>query len=316
MDEAEPSFFEATVALSFLCFAEHDVDLAVVEVGLGGRLDATNVLTPEVAVVTHVGLDHTDLLGDTPQAIAREKAGIAKPGVPFLHAVTAPAQAALEEQAEALGASVESVRQSCQVEPRLVTPSADYGPAEVGLAGAHQRWNAALAVRAVEVGFGRLGWALPADAVRAGLAEVGTRAGLQGRSQPWRHDARVVLDVAHNADGWQATLDALAVPEGGRLWALVGVLADKDAGALADALRARAGRVLALDLDGDRALPAAALVGALRQRGLAAQAVASAEAGLRAFRDAAGPGDRLLVTGSHQTVAAVLGARTPNAPTG
>ena len=316
VDAVQPSFFEATVALSFLCFAEHDVDLAVVEVGLGGRLDATNVLTPEVAAVTHVGLDHTDLLGDTPQAIAREKAGIAKPGVPFLHAVTAPARAALEEQAERLGAPVEAVRQSCRVSPGLVTPAADYGPVEVGLPGAHQRWNAALAVRAVEVGFGRLGWALPAGAVRAGLAEVGARAGLRGRSQPWSRDARVVLDVAHNADGWQAALDAVDLPEGGRLWALVGVLADKDAGALADALRARADRVLAIDLDGDRALPAAALADVLRQRGVTAEVVADAAAGLQAFRDAAGPGDRLLVTGSHQTVAAVLGARTPNAPTG
>ena len=324
VDRVGPSFFEATVALSLLCFAEHDVDLAVVEVGLGGRLDATNVLTPQVAAVTHVGLDHTDLLGGTVQAIAREKAGIAKPGVPFLHTVAGPACSALETQARTLGASVEAVRQSCRAEPGLVTPAADYGAVEVGLPGAHQRWNAALAVRAVEACSERLGWALPPDAVRAGLAEVGARAGLRGRSQPLPGDPRVILDVAHNADGWRAALEA--VPSGGALWALVGVLADKDAGALAGALRdradrdradsGRAGRVWALGLDGDRALPAAELAGVLRQRGLAAEAVADAKAGLRAFREAAGPGDRLLVTGSHQTVAAVMAVRTPNAPTG
>ena len=313
LGEVGPSFFEATVALSFLCFAEHDIDLAVVEVGLGGRLDATNVLTPEAAAVTHVGLDHTELLGDTLQAIAREKAGIAKPGVPFLHAVAGPARSALEEEAARLGAPVELVRQSCRVGPGLATPAADYGAVEVGLPGAHQQWNAALAVRAVEVCFGRLGWALPPDAVRVGLAEVGARAGLQGRGEPWAGDPRVVLDVAHNADGWRAALDALG---GGPLWVLVGVLADKDAGALADALHGRADRVLVVGLDGDRALPAAALADALRQRGAAVEVVGGVEDGLGTFRAEAEPGDRLLVTGSHQTVAGVLGTRTPNAPTG
>ena len=103
VDAVGPSFFEATVALSLLYFAEQDVDLAVVEVGLGGRLDATNVLAPLVAAVTHVGLDHTDLLGDTVEAIAREKAGIAKPGVPFLHAVAGEARPALEAEARGRG---------------------------------------------------------------------------------------------------------------------------------------------------------------------------------------------------------------------
>ena len=309
------SFFEATVALSFLYFAEHDVDLAVVEVGLGGRLDATNVLVPDVAVVTHVGLDHTDLLGDTPEAIAREKAGIAVPDVPLVHAVTGPARAALEAEAARLGAPVEDVRRSCRVEGRLTTPAADYGAVEVGLPGAHQRWNAALAVRAIEVASARRGWAAPpAEAVRAGLAEVAARMGLRGRSQPWSGDGRVILDVAHNADGWRATLDALVVPQGGTLWALVGVLADKDAGALADALAGRAHRVLAVTLAGERALPAGALVAACASRGVRAEPVADAGTALAAFAAEAGPGDRLLVTGSHQTVAAVVG-RTLNVST-
>src|SRR5690606_30389522 len=97
----EPSFFEATVALSFRYFADEGVDLAVVEVGLGGRLDATNVLTPRACGITTLGLDHTDLLGDTLEAIAREKAGIAKPGVPLLTSAAQPeALAAIRETAE------------------------------------------------------------------------------------------------------------------------------------------------------------------------------------------------------------------------
>ncbi|MDT0631708.1 bifunctional folylpolyglutamate synthase/dihydrofolate synthase [Rubrivirga litoralis] len=330
-----PSFFEATVALSLLYFAEQDVDLAVVEVGLGGRLDATNVLVPCVAAVTHVGLDHTDLLGATTREIAREKAGIAKPGVPLLHAVAdADARDSLETEARGRGGVVEAVRETCRVEPAgvgsggaeaappgsappgpapprvcLVTPLRDYGPVVLGLPGPHQAWNAALAVRAAEV-------ASPApptpEAVRAGLAEVARRTGLRGRGGAWAADPRVVLDVAHNADGWRAALDAVAVPEGGRLWVLAGVLADKDAAALGALLARRpaglpsAHRVLAAGLEGERALSAEALAEALGRGGADAEPAGTPAEALRRFQDAAGPADRLLVTGSHQTVAAVL----------
>ena len=325
LDEIGPSFFEATVALSLLYFADQSVDLAVVEVGLGGRLDATNVVESVVSVVTHVGLDHTEILGETRPVIAREKAGIARLGVPLLHAVGGEAVAALEAEADQRGAPVENVRQSCRAEVveagplvvRLATPVSDYGTVAVGLPGAHQAWNAALAVRAVEVAAEQLGRPkLSSETVRAGLAEVAGRAGLRGRGQAWAGDPRVTLDVAHNADGWRAALAALAVPAGGHLWALVGVLADKDAGALADALAAHGARALTLGLGGDRALPAAPLADALRQRGADVQEVPSASAGLDAFTAQAGPLDRLLVTGSHQTVAAVMEARTRRAPTG
>ena len=121
--------------------------------------------------------------------------------------------------------------------------------------------------------------------------------------------------MAHNADGWRAALGALAVPAGGRLWALVGAMADKDADALAELLARHGARALALGLGGDRALPAAALADALRQRGVPAEVVPHAAAALSAFTRAAGPDDRLLVTGSHGTVAAVL-RRTAAGPEG
>ncbi len=161
-----PSFFEASAALALLYFAEADVDLAVVEVGLGGRLDATNVLAPRVAAVTNVSLDHTDLLGHTIAAIAREKAGIAKPGVPFLTAAQGEALGVLRASALAAGAPFEAVRETVAVQIRggqsrgedagglgltLQTPVREYGALNVGLPGAHQAWNAALAVRLAEV---------------------------------------------------------------------------------------------------------------------------------------------------------------------
>ena len=301
-----PSFFEATVGLSFLYFAEHDVDLAVVEVGLGGRLDATNVVAPAVSVVTHIGLDHTDLLGDTPAAVAREKAGIARPGVPLVHGVADPAaRDALEAEAQRRGADVERAAETCRWAGRqLATPVRTYRDLDVGLAGPHQRANAALAVRAAE-------HAIPdvaPEAVRAGLREVAVRSGLRGRGEAWGADARVVLDVAHNADGWAAALRSLDVPAGGTLTALVGLMADKDADALALCLADAGARAVVVGLAGDRALGAGALAAALRARGVPAETAPSVADGLARFRAAARPEDRLLVTGSHVTVADALAA--------
>jgi dihydrofolate synthase/folylpolyglutamate synthase len=317
--EVGASFFEATVALSLLYFAERRVDLAVVEVGLGGRLDATNVLRPAVCAVTHVGLDHTELLGGTVEEIAREKGGIAKHGVPFLHAVTGQSAGALETEAERRGAPVEAVRQSCVAETdapprvRLVTPARDYGVVGVGLPGAHQAWNAALAVRAAETALP----GLAAEAVRTGLRDVVPLSGLRGRGEPLAADPRVVLDVAHNADGWRAALDALRLPPGGRLTVLAGVLADKDAGALGGLLADRDATAWAVGVGGGRGRPAGALARALRPRA-AVEEQPDVAAALRAFRQSAGPCDRLLVTGSHVVVAEALdaAARTTGGPAG
>ena len=302
-----PSFFEATTALAFLRFAEAGVDLAVVEVGLGGRLDATNVLTPRVSVVTSVGLDHTDLLGDTLAAIAREKAGIAKPGVPLLHAVTdAGARASIEATAAAAGAPVEASRETCHVRfesPNVVslaTPAGDYGRLTLGLPGVHQAWNAALAVRACELAVPDL----PRSAVAKGLVEVVGLSGLRGRGETVDG---VVLDVAHNADGWRVAL--AAVRPAGRLFAVVGVMADKDAPALARLLAGAGAVALPVGLPGDRALGRDALAAVLRQSGVevadAGPSVADALAWADARREV---DDRVLVTGSHVTVADALDA--------
>ena len=316
LDAVGPSFFEATVALSLLHFAEADAQVAVVEVGLGGRLDATNAVEPIVSVVTHVGLDHTELLGETVEAIAREKAGIAREGVPFVHGLGAGgARAALEAEARARGAGpIDRVRETVQVEANrggvwIETADGTYGPVELGLAGAHQTANAALAVRAVEAVLS----APPREAVVQGLREVAARTGLRGRGERWSADPRIVLDVAHNADGWEAAVGAVELGEGGRLFGLVGAMRDKDVGALAAALGSAA-HVWCVPLDGDRAMPADELALALGAARVPAEAVADAAAALDRFREAAGPADRLLVTGSHLTVAAAMGALWPRTP--
>ncbi len=194
LEAVGPSFFEATVALSLLYFAEREVDLAVVEVGLGGRLDGTNVVRPVVSVVTHVGLDHTDLLGDTVEQIAREKAGIARPGVPLVHAVLGPAGRSVAAEADRRGAPVEDVRRSCAVavasaaplRMRLETPDADYGEVAVGLPGRHQAWNAALAVRAVEIALGRAPGPARSPASAPRRASPASRPSERGWPRSWR----------------------------------------------------------------------------------------------------------------------------------
>ena len=306
----EPSFFEASVALSFLYFAEEDVDLAVVEVGLGGRLDATNVLTPRACAVTHIGLDHTEFLGDSLEAIAREKGGIAKPTVPLLSAVEdGAASAALGETAQKSGAKFEDVRESTSMEvinsapPGLVinlqTPVRAYRGLSVELSGVHQAWNAALAVRLAETVWPDI----QQEAVRAGLADVVARSGLRGRCEVISEHPSIIADVAHNPDGWLAALAFAKPKQDGQLYVLVGVLEDKDVAALAALLVEREAVALPVGLPSPRALSKAALSEILQTSGVSVVDVPSVEEGIEWFCRLAEETDVLLVTGSHIAVA-------------
>jgi len=204
----DASFFEITTAIAFADFAARGVDLAVVEVGLGGRLDATNIVEPLACGVTRIALEHTDYLGDTLEAIAREKAGIAKAGVPFFTTETDPdLRGFLLREAGTRGARAEAV------DPGLA------GGRSLGLAGPHQPANASLALALVEVLPER--YRPDAEAVAAGLswAHVPGRFDRRGR---W------LFDVAHNPDGMRALVAALASSDLPRpVWAVVAVLRDK-----------------------------------------------------------------------------------------
>lgn len=229
-----PSFFEATTALAFTVFARERVDVAVIEVGLGGRLDATNVITPLVSAITNVAMDHADYLGPTLAHIAREKAGIIKPGIPV---VTAEAAAEIRGLLEAIAreqaapfraleaAAIDEVRISPQRTTfRLATDTWGELVLATPLPGAHQVANTALAALILE--------ALPpglrpdAGAVVRGVASVRW----PGRMQVERLGATTwVFDVAHNTAGMRALADALALFEFPRpRVCVVGILGDKD----------------------------------------------------------------------------------------
>lgn len=203
--EGPPTFFEALTLAAFRAFARHGVDLAVVEVGLGGRLDCTNILEPLLSVVTSIGLDHQEHLGHGVEAIAREKAGIFRAGVPALLGPVAPeVLAVLEGEAARTGADLRPAGQCAVTEGAgagwlLQAPEGRVELPPPGLPGEHQRANAALAARAALVLRG-LGWDLPDGAVRQGVAS----AQWPGRLQRVLESPQTWLDGAHNLDGCRA----------------------------------------------------------------------------------------------------------------
>lgn len=321
METVRPTFFEATVALSFLYFADEEVDLAVVEVGLGGRLDATNVLQPEGALITRIGRDHTALLGETLPAIAREKAGIVKPGVPVLMSKNeAAAREAVQAVAKRCKAPWHYVPDEVAIECEhadvaetvldVRSPRHRYEQVAVGLPGRHQRDNALLALRAAEEVL-----TVDADAIRQGLRNVCQLAGLRGRGEVLQQEPLVVVDVAHNPGSLRAVLqDARgeADQRDGRLFVMLGLLRDKDLPGIAEELLGARATVCPVVLEASRAVPARTLAEQLAETG-----VSVGEPGRASAREAAvtlrrlmQPEDVLLATGSHHVAAELMAAGT------
>jgi dihydrofolate synthase/folylpolyglutamate synthase len=211
------TFFEVTTAIAFADFAARGVEIAVVEVGLGGRLDSTNVLTPVVSVVTHIALDHQKYLGDTIAAIAAEKAGIAKPGVPFV--IGDPDPEVVTVLIEAGAATVRGSDAIGAFMPKVV-PSEATWDLPLGLAGPHQRRNAAVAAAALDAL--PKAFTVPAAARTQAFAQARV-AGRLDRRGKW------LYDVAHNMDGMRALTAALgAMAPPGPVHALVSILGDKE----------------------------------------------------------------------------------------
>ncbi len=243
MDEgAQLTFFELTTALAFLHFAQSGVDAAVVEVGLGGRLDSTNVCQPAVAVITNISFDHTRLLGNTLAAIAAEKAGIIKPGVPVvsgvmddeprevIRAICRQQQSELWEPGEAfrgeyLPPESSPFRGAVRLSGQMLPGDFCQQPWELGLLGGHQAANAAVAA-AVLARLRSSGWQISARALQQGLAEVRWPA----RFEVLRRDPLVLVDAAHNVASAEALRDTLATHTSPRRkWLIFGTSRDKDA---------------------------------------------------------------------------------------
>jgi len=242
-DTMTPTFFEFTTVLALRYLAEQRVDLVIWETGLGGRLDATNIVTPLASVITNVAFDHQRILGDTIAAIASEKAGIIKPGVPVVTAAEDP---------DALAIIVHKGKELDVPVITLGEPEIARFKAEIPLLGRHQRANAALAAATVRL----LRFVLPVDDTQLleGLAEVSW----PGRLQVLRRGAQtLVLDGAHNPAGVAALRTALAEAFPGKRPTLVlGMLADKDWRAMVADLVPLASRVVTAPVGNERTVTA------------------------------------------------------------
>jgi dihydrofolate synthase / folylpolyglutamate synthase len=215
----EPTFFELTTAMAFLYFAEEAVDAAVIEVGLGGRLDSTNVITPEVTAVTSISLDHTQILGETLEKIAREKAGIFKPGVPAITIQHKPTvlqvfrdvAAEVGAPLQVLGQDVEfslryeaSPRDGTIIRVNVTTDRNAFEHLVVPLKGEHQAVNCGLALALLDK-LSERGFKTPANKVTRGLADVR----MPGRMEIAWESPRVLLDGAHNTDSVKCLIKAI-----------------------------------------------------------------------------------------------------------
>ncbi len=309
--EDHPTEFELVTCIALEYYRRRGCGIVVLEAGLGGRLDSTNAISaPEVAVITNIGLDHTELLGDTVEKIAAEKGAVIKPGCEaVLYGQTAPVEAVIAEICRTQGVPL-TVADFAAV--RVLEDSRggqvfDYGGLDgltIHLLGAHQRKNAAVALETV-FALRRRGWAVSDEAVRRGLA----RAQWPGRFEILGEHPRFIVDGGHNpqcATTVAANLDDYFPGE--KAVFLVGVLADKDYAGLIEEIAGRARAFVAVSPDSPRALPAAELARHLARYGLPVTVCGSIAEGVAAASALAGPSGLVCALGSLYMAGAIRAA--------
>lgn len=239
IEKIEPSFFELTVAMAFEWFAQNKVDIAVIETGMGGRLDSTNVITPILSVITQIGWDHMAQLGNTLNAIAGEKAGIIKPGVPVVIGEYLPeTKPVFEAKAKAENSPIffaadhqfvqdwhtQSHRLYCVVNNRSNQPVEQY---ELDLTGIYQTKNLITVLESLRQ-LEALGWPLLPEHIKKGLSQAAAKTGLHGRWERLATNPTIIIDVAHNVDGMKQVLQQLEISEYRHLHLILGMVKDKD----------------------------------------------------------------------------------------
>jgi len=313
-DAGQPTEFEAKTLMAFLHFARKNVDFACVEVGMGGRFDATNLLNPLVSVITNVSLDHTDRLGDTIEEIAFEKAGIIKPGRPIVTAAEGDAWDVIRRAAAERGSPVTRVGErgsSTAADvvweaPALgglsvTTPNREYKGLRLSLRGEFQYPNAACAVAAIEE-VEDAGFAVGEEAVRRGAAEVR----LPGRLEVLRRKPTLLIDGAHNADAAAKLGEAVRSNfTYRRLILVVGMLSTHSAAGFLSNLAPMADRIFATAPDWPLARPAEEVADESRRLCSNVTAITPVSAAVDAALAEAGEDDLILVTGSFYVIGEV-----------
>lgn len=317
MEKLELSFFEMTTALAFDYFAQSDVEVAVIETGLGGRLDATNILLPLVSVVTNVGLEHTDLLGDTVAQIAAEKAGIAKKSIPLILGEADEAyNAVFEQKAAALKTRVIYAERdfTCMAQENRGTfqrfdilRRRDGGRFQIDLdlIGSYQAHNLLTACAAADYLHEETPLTISRRAFLEGTRNAARNTNLQGRWQRLAEEPLTICDTGHNAHGLRYVTGQLAATPHERLFCVVGFVREKNLADILPLLPAEA-TYLFTQAPIERAVPAPELAETAARYGLRGEVVPEVKQALDRARELAGPRDLIFVGGSNFIVAEVL----------
>ncbi len=308
IDKLEPSFFEITVAMAFDHFAAEEVDIAVIETGLGGRLDSTNVISPVLSVITNIGWDHMNLLGDTLQQIAFEKAGIIKPNTPVVIGESLPETrpvfiSTAEEKNAPLffAAELRHLEDWKWEQHQLVLEiseahQTDHQIYKLDLPGIYQRHNLLTVLESVHQ-LRQLGFSITPEQVHHALGQVKKLTGLHGRWETIRHKPDVVLDVAHNTNGMEQLIQQLELTPFRELHIVTGMVKDKDIDQVLSLLPKNAHFYFTRSQI-PRALPEVELAAKALRHGLKGPAFPDVNTALKAALAKAHADDLILVCGS------------------
>lgn len=315
IDEIKPSFFELTVALAFDHFASEKVDIAIVEVGMGGRLDSTNVIVPELSVITNISLDHQQFLGESLPKIAAEKAGIIKPGKPVvLSEHQHETDFVFEEKAKAENAELYHATENFTIQDldiengyrKIVAANRHSGtrnPYLLSLLGSYQLKNVAGILESIYQ-MQELGWQINDEAIKLGLANVQKMTGLQGRWQILQTSPLTICDTGHNEAGIAETVRQLQTCAYEKLWLVWGMVKDKDPDKIVRLLPTDA-EVIATQASIARALPATELADKLKEAGLRPVVKENVEEALAFALKHCGANDLIFIGGSTFVVAEI-----------
>ena len=316
LEPLHPSFFEVTTAMAFSWFAEQEVDVAVIETGLGGRLDCTNIIKPVLSIITNIGFDHMKFLGETLPGIAFEKAGIIKKNVPVVIGEYTPeTRTVFERKAEEVSTRIVFAENNCKIisqkyfnPSKVVYETTAYPALESGLAGLCQEKNSNTILTALDE-LKKKKFDIPESAVRKGFKSVCRMTGLRGRWQLVSKKPDIICDTGHNSHGLKYIAKHLeelsAKPGFGQLRIVMGMVNDKD---ITDvlALMPRNARYYFTQASVKRALDASTLRDLARQAGLTGRVYRSVAQAVDTARREAAQNDLIFVGGSTFVVADLL----------
>lgn len=294
-----PSFFELTTAMAFRYFADQKVDVAIIEVGLGGRLDCTNIIRPDLCIITNISFDHTQFLGSTLAQIASEKAGIIKQGIPVVIGETTPeTRPVFAEKAQAVQAPI------CFAEDHVPE---EYSDMDYELKGLYQEKNRRTLLTALPL-LKKAGYHLSEQAIRNGFAHVCELTGLMGRWQKLQDAPTLICDTGHNVGGITYIAEQLKQQTYRKLHIVMGMVNDKDIrGVLA--LLPRDAYYYFTKASVKRALPEAELARLANAAGLQGECYPDVPTAVRAAQEKSLPEDFIFVGGSSFIVADLLASR-------